>query len=80
MPAWLTLMIIVLVSLAVFADLRRSDTDDASAASEHEELSTAPGAVLRPNVRDTTHNGHPSGVPRPLPAARRTGRDVRKRS
>ena len=78
MPAWLTLMIIVLVSLAFFADFRRTSADEIPDLTGRDELpGTASGALLRPNVRDTSQNGHPASVPRPLPA-RRAGRDVRK--
>jgi len=78
MPAWLSLMIIVLVSVTLFADHRRNSVAELADVAEHEELPNAvPDTLLRPNVRDGSQNGHPGSVPRPLPV-RRTGRDVRK--
>ena len=79
MPAWLTVMIIVLVSLGLFADLRRNSGDEIADLTGRDEVpGPASGVLLRPNVRDTSQNGHPASVPRPLPA-RRAGQDVRKR-
>ncbi|MCI0634071.1 MAG: hypothetical protein L0206_09185 [Actinobacteria bacterium] len=73
MSSWLTLMIIVLVGVALFADLRRNDTEPLT-----EELpKTTPDLLLRPNVRDVLENGHRGTVPRPL-SVRRAGQDVRK--
>jgi hypothetical protein len=71
-------MIIVLVSVALFADHRRNSVDDYADVARNEDLTNAvPDSLLRPNVRDGTQNGHPGGVHRPLPV-RRVGRDVRK--
>jgi len=78
MPTWLSLMIIVLVSVALFADHRRNGVDELSDVAAHEGLANAASdPPLRPNVRDGRQNGHPGSVPRPLPA-RRAGQDVRK--
>jgi hypothetical protein len=78
MPNWLTLMIIVLVGVALFADLRRSDGGELADAAGREELpKTTPDPLLRPNVRDVLENGHRGTVPRPL-SVRRAGQDVRK--
>lgn len=79
MPTWLSLMIIVLVSVALFADHRRNSAGDHSDIAWNGETTTAVSdPVLRPNVRTGSQNGHPGGVRRPLPV-RRAGRDVRKR-
>jgi len=78
MPTWLSLMIIVLVSVALFADHRRNSVDDfADVASEPDVTTALPDSLLRPNVRDGAQNGHPGTVHRPLPV-RRADRDVRK--
>jgi hypothetical protein len=78
MPAWLTLMIIVLVAIALFADHRRSSLEDMSHTAGHEKLpSPTPDSLIRPNVRDGNQNGHPASVPRPL-TSRRAARGVRK--
>jgi hypothetical protein len=74
MPNWLTLMIIVLVGVALFADLRRNDAD---VVGSEELPKTTPDQLLRPNVRDVLENGHRGTVPRPL-SVRRAGQDVRK--
>jgi hypothetical protein len=74
MPNWLTLMIIVLVGVALFADLRRNDAD---VVGSEELPKTTPNQPLRPNVRDVLENGHRGTVPRPL-SVRRAGQDVRK--
>jgi hypothetical protein len=74
MPNWLTLMIIVLVGVALFADLRRNDAD---VVGSEELPKTTPDQLLRPNVRDVLENGHRGTVPRPL-SVRRTGQDARK--
>lgn len=75
MPTWLTLMIIVLVAVALFADLRRNSVDDVAGADELPKM--RPDLMLRPNVRDVLENGHRGAVPRPL-NVRRSGQDVRK--
>ena len=78
MPTWLSLMIIVLVSVALFADHRRNSVADHADAAWNEDFATAvPDSLFRPNVRDGRQNGHPGSVSRPLPV-RRAGRDVRK--
>lgn len=78
MPSWLTLMIIVLVALALFADLRRSSAEELTDVAGREKLPrTTPDLLLRPNVRDVLENGHRGTVPRPLPVPR-AGQDVRK--
>ncbi len=78
MPNWLTLMIIVLVGVALFADLRRHQADELDDVAGRDELSTTtPDLLLRPNVRDVLENGHRGTVPRPL-SVRRAGQDVRK--
>jgi len=79
MPTWLSLMIIVLVSVALFADHRRNSADDyADITSNRDVTNAVPDPPLRPNVRDGRQNGHPGGVHRPRPV-RRAGRDVRNR-
>ena len=71
-------MIIVLVSVALFADHRRNSVEELTDVAGHEALPTAaPDQLLRPNVRDGAQNGHPGTVPRPL-TVRRAGQDVRK--
>jgi hypothetical protein len=78
MPNWLTLMIIVLVGVALFADLRRNEADElADVVGSDERPKTTPDLPLRPNVRDVLENGHRGTVPRPR-SVRRTGQDVRK--
>lgn len=77
MPNWLMLMIIVLVGVALFADLRRNDAEERGAAGRKFPR-TNPDLLLRPNVRDVIENGHRGTVPRPL-SVRRAGQDVRKR-
>ena len=79
MSPWLSLMIIVLVAVALFADNRRNSIDELPDVAGHDELpSTAFDSALRPNVRAVHENGHhPTSVPRPLPA-RRAGRSARK--
>jgi len=78
MPSWLTLMIIVLVGVALFADLRRNDADELADVVGRKELPTiTPDPLVRPNVRDVLENGHRGTVPRPL-YPRRVGQDVRK--
>lgn len=79
MPTWLSLIIIVLVSVALFADHRRNTiVDHADVAWNEDTAKAVPDPLLRPNVRDGHQNGHPGTVHRPLPV-RRAGRDVRKR-
>ena len=78
MPNWLTLMIIVFVGVALFADLRRHQADELGEVAGRDELSTTtPDLLLRPNVRDVLENGHRGTVPRPL-SVRRAGQDARK--
>jgi len=78
MAPWLSLMIIVLVAIAVFADHRRSTADALSGRSWYDDTSNAPiHELLRPNVIDGRYNGHVGSVPRPL-AARRSGARTRK--
>ena len=78
MPSWLTLMIIVLVGVALFADLRRNDADElADVVGRKEHPRITPDPLVRPNVRDVRENGHRGTVPRPL-STRRAGQDVRK--
>ncbi|MGH3137569.1 MAG: hypothetical protein ACRDPV_13875 [Gaiellaceae bacterium] len=78
MSPWLTLIIIVLVSVAIFADHRRNSVDEFTDVSGHEEIpGTASDSLVRPNVRDGLQNGHPGSIPRPL-STRRAGQDVRK--
>lgn len=78
MPTWLSLMIIVLVSVALFADLRRNRVEELTDVAGHDALPKAgPDPLLRPNVRDLGQNGHQGTVPRPL-SVRRSGQDVRK--
>ena len=78
MPNWLTLMIIVLVGVALFADLRRNDAADlADVVGSDESPKTTPDQLLRPNVRDVLENGHRGTVRGPL-SVRRAGQDVRK--
>ena len=78
MPSWLTLMIIVLVGVALFADLRRSGADELADVGREELPRTTPDPLLRPNVRDVLENGHRGAVPRQV-NVRRSGQDVRKR-
>jgi hypothetical protein len=77
MPNWLTLMIIVLVGVALFADLRRNEADELADVVGSDKKAT-PDLLLRPNVRDVLENGHRGTVPRPR-SVRRAGQDVRKR-
>ena len=78
MPAWLSLMIIVLVAVALFADHLRTRVDAGSGRSWYDDVSSAPiDELLRPNVRDGRQNGHVGSVPRPL-VAQRAGTRVRK--
>ncbi|MGH3066870.1 MAG: hypothetical protein ACRDOF_11295 [Gaiellaceae bacterium] len=78
MHPWLSLTIIVLVAVALFADHRRSSADARSGRSWFDDISRAPiDELLRPNVRDGRYNGHVGSVPRPL-AARRGATGVRK--
>lgn len=78
MPPWLSLMIIVLVAVALFADHLRTRVDASSGGSWYDEISSAPiDELLRPNVRDGRQNGHLGSVPRPL-SVRRAGQGVRK--
>ena len=83
MPTWLSLMIIVLVSVALFADHRRNrvdePVDEPVAVSWDDELPyAASDPLFRPKVRGGSQNGHPGSIARPLPA-RRAGPDVWKR-
>jgi len=79
MPTWLSLMIIVLVSVALFADHRRNRVDEPVDVSWDDEFpNAASDPLFRPNVRDGSQNGHPGSIARPLPA-RRAAPDVRKR-
>ena len=79
MPTWLSLMIIVLVSVALFADHRRNRVDEPVDLSWDDEFPyAASDPLFRPNVRDGSQNGHPGSIARPLPA-RRAAPDVRKR-
>lgn len=78
MPNWLTLMIIVLVGVALFADLRRSKADElVDVVGRNEFPKTTPDTLLRPNVRDVLEHGHRGTVPRPR-STRRAGQDIRK--
>jgi len=71
-------MIIVLVGVALFADLRRNDADELADVVGRKELpKITPDPLVRPNVRDVLENGHRRTVPRPL-STRRAGQDVRK--
>ena len=79
MPTWLSLMVIVLVSVALFADHRRNRVAKPADLAWHEELpELVSDPLFRPNVRGGRQNGHPGSIARPLPA-RRAGRDVWKR-
>ncbi len=78
MAPWLSLMIIVLVAVALFADHLRTRGEAGSGRSWFDDVSSAPIDELRPNVRDGRYNGHVGSVPRPL-ASRRGATDVRKR-
>jgi len=78
MPTWIPLMIIVLVSVALFADGRRNGVDGPLDMTGYEEFpNAASDPMFRPNVRDGHQNGHLGSVPRPL-SVRRAERDVRK--
>lgn len=78
MSPWLSLMIMVLVSVALFADHRRNRVDKSADWSWHEEHpEPVSDPLFRPNVRHVRQNGHPGSVPRPL-AVRRAGQDARK--
>jgi hypothetical protein len=78
MPTWLSLMIIVLVSVALFADHRRNRVERSPDMTWDDEFPIAAlDPLFRPNVRGGSLNGHPAGVARPFP--RRAGQDVRKR-
>ena len=78
MPTWLLLAIMVLVSVALFADHRRNRDEPADVAWHDELPEPVSDPLFRPNVRDGSHNGHPGSIARPLPA-RRAGRVVWKR-
>jgi hypothetical protein len=72
-------MIMVLVSVALFADHLRNRVDKPADMSWHDELpDRVSDPLFRPNVRDGLQNGHPGTISRPL-STRRAGQDVRKR-
>ena len=72
-------MIIVLIGVALFADLRRNGADELADVGREKFPRTAPDPLLRPNVRDVLEYGRRGTVPRPL-SVRRAGQDVRKPS
>ena len=70
MPAWLSLLLIVLVSVALFGDMRRNEAEEAAEASGR---SVAPPTIRRP---ESPREGH-------LPSRalhRRSGRRLQPRT
>jgi hypothetical protein len=73
------LMLIVLVGVALFADLRRHSAEELTDMAGTDEFPGMTQDALRPNVRDVVQDNHRGTVPRPL-SVRRSGQDVRKHS
>ena len=78
MPNWLSLLIIVLVSVAVFADLRRHSVEKPADLTGHKDLNATPDH--RGDVRGVGRYGRPAGMrpSRSLPV-RKADSDVSKR-
>lgn len=78
MPNWLSLLIIVLVSVAVFADLRRPSVEKPADLAGDKDLNATPDH--RGDVRGVGPYGRPASMrpSRGIPA-RRAGSDVSKR-
>jgi hypothetical protein len=73
MSDWLTLAIIVLVSVAVFADHRRNVSAETTDVGEPDGGWVRPSEpIVRPNVRSARHSGS-TPLPR-WPVSRRSGR------
>ena len=81
MSTWLTVTVIVLISIALFADLRRESAQAPSDVLDRDDTRTpAPEPLVRPNVRDPRLDGHPALTPRSrTTTTRSTPRDVPRR-
>jgi hypothetical protein len=79
MTNWLSLVIIVLVSVAFFGDLRRNSAEKLDDFAGRGDLNATPNTQLRGYVRDVRRYGGPARVrPSRRFPVRKAGRDVRQ--
>jgi hypothetical protein len=79
MTNWLLLVIIVLVSVAFFGDLRRNSAEEFDDFAGRGDRNATPNTQLRGNVRAVRGYRGPAGVrPSRRFPVRKAGRDVRQ--